>query len=117
MPRKKIPRNTGLARKLRKAMTLPEILLWQRLFKSPDGVKFRRQHSVSDYVLDFYCAEAKVAIEVDGSIHDMGDNPQRDVARDQVLRGFGIEVLRTPAADLLKSPDDVADGMVRYCKR
>ena len=117
MPRKKMRRNVGLARKLRKTMTLPEILLWQRLFKSPDGVKFRRQHSVGDYILDFYCAEAKIAIEVDGSVHDMGGNPQRDAERDEVLREFGIEVLRIPAADVLKSPDEVADGVVRVCKR
>ena len=117
MPRNKIPRNVGLARKLRKTMTLPEILLWQRLSKSPDGVKFRRQHSIGDYVLDFYCAEAKVAIEVDGFVHDMGDNPQRDIVRDHVLHDFGVEVLRIPAADVLKLPDDVAEGVVRYCKR
>ena len=96
---------------------MPEILLWQRLSKSPDGVKFRRQHSVGDYVLDFYCADASIAIEVDGFVHDMGENPQRDVERDQVLREFGIKVLRIPAADVLKSPDDVADGVVRFCKR
>ena len=117
MPRKKIPRNIGLARKLRKTMTLPEILLWQRLVKSPDGVKFRRQHSVDDYVLDFYCAEAKVAIEVDGFVHDMGGNPVRDVERDAALAEYGIEVMRIPAADVLKSPDDIADAVVRYCKR
>ncbi len=117
MPRKKIPRNIGLARKLRKAMTLPEILLWQRLEKSPDGVSFRKQHSIDPYVLDFYCAKAKVAIEVDGTVHDMGDNPARDVKRDAVLSAYGIEVLRIPASDVLQSPDDVADGVVRYCKR
>lgn len=117
MPRTKIPRNVGLARKLRKAMTLPEILLWQRLYKSPDGVKFRRQVSIDLYVLDFYCAKAKVAVEVDGFVHDMGDNPQRDEERDSFLRENGIEVLRIPAADVLKSPDEVADGVVRYCKR
>ena len=71
MPRKKIPRNIGLARNLRKTMTLPEILLWQRLYKDPDGVKFRRQYSIDPYVLDFYCAKAKVALEVDGFVHDM----------------------------------------------
>ena len=117
MPRKKIPRNIGLARKLRKTMTLPEVLLWQRLRKFPDGVKFRRQHSIDDYVLDFYCAEAKVALEVDGIVHDMGDNPQRDAERDDLLLEFGIEVLRVAAVDVLKSPDEVADAIVRYCKR
>ena len=61
--------------------------------------------------------KAKVAIEVDGFVHDMGGNPMRDVERDAVLREYGIEVMRIPAADVLKSPDDVADGVVRYCKR
>ena len=117
MPRKKIPRNIGLARKLRQTMTLPEILLWQRLEKSPDGVSFRKQHPVDNYVLDLYCAKAKIAFEVDGIVHDMGDNPRGDVERDEVLATYGIEVLRIPAADVLKSPDDVADGIVRYCKR
>ena len=68
-------------------------------------------------MLDFYCAKAKVAIEVDGFVHDMGGNPMRAVERDAVLREYGIEVMRIPAADVLKSPDDVADGVVRYCKR
>ena len=117
MPRKRIPRNVGLARKLRKAMTLPEILLWQRLERSPDGVSFRKQHPVDDYVLDFYCAKARVAFEIDGIVHDMGDNPARDVERDAVLSAYGIEVMRIPASDVLKSPDDIADGIVRYCKR
>ena len=80
-------------------------------------MKFRRQYSIDPYVLDFYCAKAKVALEVDGIVHDMGDNPLRDEKRDAFLREHGIEVMRIPAADVLQSPDDVADGVVRYCKR
>ena len=51
-------------------MTLPEVLLWNLLRKAPDGVVFRRQHPIGRYVVDFYCARAKVCIEIDGFAHD-----------------------------------------------
>jgi very-short-patch-repair endonuclease len=98
-------------------MTLPEVLLWQILRKDPDGVKFRRQYSIGDYYLDFYCAKAKVCIEVDGIAHDMGDRPERDMLRGDWLRSEGIEVVRIPAKDVLRSPQQVAEAIVRYCKR
>ena len=98
-------------------MTLPEVLLWNLLRKSPDGVHFRRQERCGDFILDFYCAKAKVCIEIDGIAHDMGNHPQRDQRRDAWLAGVGIEVLRIPATEVLKSPEDVAEGLVRYCQR
>jgi very-short-patch-repair endonuclease len=117
MPRSKQPRNTAMARKLRREMTLPEVLLWNLLRRSPDGVSFRRQHYVDPYFLDFYCARVKLCIEVDGIAHDMGDRPQRDAMRDAYLFERGIEVMRIPASEVLKSPEDVAEALVRYCKR
>ena len=117
MPRTKQSRNVGLARTLRQQMTLPEVLLWQRLAKSPDGVRFRRQHAVGRYVIDFYCAKTKIGIEVDGMVHDLGNHPVRDAERAAVLAEMGIDVMRIRAADALKSPDEVADAIVRYCKR
>jgi very-short-patch-repair endonuclease len=117
LPRKKQERNVTRARALRREMTLPEVLLWQILRKDPDGVKFRRQYSTGDYYLDFYCAKAKVCIEVDGIAHDMGDRPERDLARGDWLRAEGIEVVRIPAKDVLRSPEDAAEAIVRYCKR
>ncbi len=99
-------------------MSLPEVLLWNHLRKAPDGVIFRRQHSFDENItVDFYCAKAKLCIEIDGIVHDMGDRPERDEVRDASLRELGLEVLRIPASDVLKSPEDVADGLVRYCKR
>jgi very-short-patch-repair endonuclease len=99
-------------------MSLPEVLLWNLLRKAPDGVIFRRQHSFEEkLVVDFYCARAKVCIEVDGIAHDMGDNPEYDERRDARLREMGLEVLRIPAKAVLKSPEVVADTLVRYCKR
>ena len=113
MPRPKATGNAARARQLRQQMSLPEVLLWNLLRKAPDGVVFRRQHPVGLFVVDFYCARAKVCIEIDGQAHDMGDRPERDSA----LRVLGLEVLRIPAADVLKSPEDIGEALVRYCKR
>ncbi|WP_254912878.1 endonuclease domain-containing protein [Novosphingobium sp. B 225] len=98
-------------------MSLPEALLWNLLRGSPEGVSIRRQHSFGPYVLDFYCPQAKCAIEIDGIAHDMGDRPQRDALRAAWLEEQGIAVVRVPASEVLKSAQDVAEGIVRYCKR
>ena len=116
MPRKKQQRNVCIARALRAKMSLPEVLLWNQLRKQ-DEIKFRRQHGIGDYVLDFYCASARVCVEIDGIAHEMGDRPVRDAQRDAWLRGEGIEVVRIPAAEVLASPGDVAEMLIRYCQR
>ena len=115
MPRKKQARNVPLARALRQQMSLPEVLLWQELRGAPEGVKFRRQHPLGPYALDFYCAEAKVCVEIDGLSHDMGDRPARDDARDRFLVGQGIRVVRIAAAEVLRNPAEMADAIIRHC--
>ena len=97
-------------------MSLPEVLLWQLLRREPEGIKFRRQHPIGDYHLDFYVATLKLAIEIDGIAHDMGDRPERDAMRDDFLRNEGIEVVRVPATEVLRSPEEVAETLVRYCR-
>jgi very-short-patch-repair endonuclease len=116
LPRKKQDRDVAKARRLRKDMTLPEVSLWQLLRGQPDGVKLRRQHPLGPYVLDFYCAAAKIGFEIDGIAHEMGDRPVRDEQRDAWLRSQGVEVMRIPAADVLRSPENMAEAIVRYCK-
>lgn len=103
------------ARRLRRKMSLPEVLLWQILRKQPGYIKFRRQHPIGRYVLDFYVLELKLAIEVDGVVHDMGDRPERDEARDLWLESQGIRMLRIAAKDVLADPAAVADSIVRLC--
>ncbi len=97
-------------------MTLPEVLLWQELRKDPLGVKFRRQHPIGRFVLDFYCPQAKLGIEVDGIAHDMGDRPARDEARTLWLQDRGIALLRIPASDVLKLVQQVVDAVVTACR-
>ncbi len=95
-------------------MTPPEVRLWLRLRQQGEGMpRFRRQHPLGHYVLDFYCAAAKLCVEVDGWGHNMGDHPARDERRDAWLTAQGIVALRIAAADVLADPDDVADCIVR----
>jgi very-short-patch-repair endonuclease len=101
------------ARRLRRELSLPEKLLWVRLRGAE--VRFRRQHPLGPYVLDFYCPVASLAIEVDGAAHDFGDRPQRDDIRTKWLKSQGIDVLRIPAKDVLADPDEIADAVIRLC--
>ena len=91
----------GIAKDLRRKMTLPEVLLWRELRLRPGGLKFRRQHPAGKYTLDFYCHEARLCVEVDGVAHDMGNNPHRDIERDAWLNHQGVTVLRLPASLIL----------------
>jgi len=82
------------ARSLRRDLSLPEKLLWVRLRCS--GVRFRRQHPIGSYVLDFYCPAVKLAIEVDGAAHGFGDRPQRDEVRIEWLKTQGNRCVADP---------------------
>jgi len=103
------------ARMLRRKLTLPEVLLWQQLRQRPAGFKFRKQHPATPYILDFYCHEAKLIVEVDGIAHDMGDRPARDEARDAHFRSLGFRIIRIPAADVLHNPAAVAQSLAQFC--
>jgi len=96
------------ARRLREQMDLPERLLWKRLNRGQiGGLHFRRQHPLSPYILDFYCDAVKLAVEVDGYSHDIGDRAAYDRRRDLWLGEQGIAVVRVAARDVLKAMDDV----------
>ena len=104
------------ARKLRREMSLPEVLLWQRLRSKPLGVKFRNQHPVGKFVADLYCHQAKQVIEIDGIVHDLGDNPERDEVRNHWMHDLGLKVLRIPAVDVLADPDAIAQSLAELCR-
>ncbi|SIT92525.1 endonuclease domain-containing protein [Pontibacter indicus] len=81
--------------RLREENTPAEVLLWSMLrSKKLEGRKFRRQHSIENYVVDFYCASEKLIIEVDGSIHDSSEAIANDNLRDETLRNWGFNILR-----------------------
>jgi very-short-patch-repair endonuclease len=100
------------AERLRETMTPPEIALWLALRRNDAGLRFRRQHAAGDYVLDFYCAPARLAIEVDGEAHNRGDRPLRDAVRDDWLAAQDTHVLRYAAGDVLTNLDGVVRDIV-----
>ncbi len=98
-------------RKLRREMSLPEIVLWQALRKEQlAGLRFRRQHPIGPFVVDFYCPAARLAIEVDGLTHDSIANAHRDERREAWLAQQGVRVLRVRASDVLK--DEKLEGVL-----
>ena len=104
------------ARKLRRKMSLPEVLLWRLLRQQPYGLKFRRQHETGRYVLDFYCLDARLAIEVDGMMHDNAEQAAHDGKRNAWLASHGIETLRVPAPDVLADVAQSAEAVVQYAR-
>ena len=88
-------------------MTLPEVLLWRALSRrQANGLRFRRQHPIGPWILDFYCAERRLAIEVDGECHAQGEIG-RDDRRDTDLARRGVRVIRFAATDVLRELDGV----------
>jgi len=102
------------ARRLRRALSPPEARLWIRLRRRIPGLPvFRRQHPCGPYVIDFYCTDARLAVEVDGIAHDLGGRPQRDLRRDAWLSAQGVTVMRIAASEVMHGVDDVVDAIVR----
>ena len=105
------------AKALRRTMSLPEVLLWKAIKGGAvDRLKFRKQHPIGPYILDFYCDAAKLAIEVDGATHGAGDRPARDERRDAWLADQGIATLRLPASLVLRDVDDAVRTIVGYLR-
>ena len=93
---------TERRRELRKNLTCPERLLWARLRASQLGVRFRRQHSIGPYIIDFYAAEARLAVELDGDSHFANATTrEHDLARDRYLHQLGIETVRFSNDDVM----------------
>lgn len=96
------------ARQLRHRQTDAEERLWDLLRgRRFSNLKFRRQHPVAGYVLDFFCHEIGLAIELDGGQHAEPEQETYDLRRTQVLRSYGIRVLRFWNHDVLRQPDTV----------
>ena len=89
------PELTPFRKKLRNNGTSAEAVLWIRLKHSQlEGRKFRRQHSIGNYIVDFYCPEEKLVIELDGEGHFWEDGLKRDHRRKCYLNSLGIQVIR-----------------------
>lgn len=114
---KTLPFNPKLldhARKLRKANSLPEALLWREISgKKLNGLDFDRQKIIGNYIVDFFCASQFVVIEIDDkSTHD--NKVEYDVKRDKYLHDLGLTVIHISASDVLKNPHDVFIGLSNH---
>jgi very-short-patch-repair endonuclease len=89
------------AKELRNAETHAEKVLWSYLRKKPLGLKFIRQHPFGIFILDFYCHQIKLVIEVDGSVHLKEEVKQRDKEREEILFKSGLNVIRFTNEDVL----------------
>jgi very-short-patch-repair endonuclease len=105
------------ALRLRKALTPQEIGLWLRLKnRRLGGFKFRVQHPIGPYILDFYCAEVRLAVEIDGQSHWSEEQAAHDARRDAYFRAMGIQTLRL-STELLKEPGKAAELVLEALRR
>jgi type I site-specific restriction-modification system R (restriction) subunit/very-short-patch-repair endonuclease len=111
------PKLKELARKLRKNMTLSETLLWNHLKqKKMLGFDFDRQRPIDEYIVDFYCKDLMLAIEIDGSSHSFEEVYKNDKKRQERLESLGVRFLRFYDLDVKKNLIDVYNAIVRWIK-
>jgi len=104
-------------RQLRKDQTFCEKIVWIYLRNRKTlGYKFRRQYSVDKYVIDFFCPELKLAVEIDGNVHNKPDQKEYDIKRQEYLEKFGITFVRITNDELLGNPNLAFDRIEKVLK-
>ncbi len=115
MPRE-VSQGAKRARKLRESSSVAEIVAWKFFRNSRTGFKFRRQHPIGKYVVDFYCDEAKLVVEFDGEQHD----PVADKVRDLLIKSLGLVVFRIPNREFFnidQTPRDYLSEVIKLCEK
>ncbi len=98
---------------LRRNMTKAEIILWSKLKgKQLNGLKFRRQYGINNYIVDFYCPELRLAIEIDGDVHCYDSRITYDKKRQGEIEALGIRVLRYTNIDVIRNLDGVLNDIL-----
>ena len=115
MQRKHNPRLVPYAKQLRKNMTKEERHLWYDFLRTY-SVPFVRQKVFINYIVDFYCAKAKLVIEIDGSQHYDEEAKQKDICRDEFLNSYGLTVLRIPNKEINHNFAGVCEHIDRLTK-
>ena len=104
------------AKTARRRMTLPEVVLWSDLRGGRlGGLRFRRQHPIGPFILDFYLPSHRLAVEVDGEGHGHPDQARHDARRDEWLAAQGVRVLRFTATNVLN--DEAREGVLEAIVR
>jgi 5-methyltetrahydrofolate--homocysteine methyltransferase len=105
----------AFARENRRYPTMAETVLWTELRKlKNDGLKFRRQHCVENFIVDFACISIKLAIEIDGVSH--AESQVRDLKRTQFLEGLGWKIVRFDNEDVLTNLHEVVSVIITKCR-
>lgn len=98
-------------------MSPAESLLWRNLRgRNIGALKFRRQHPIKTFILDFYCHEKRLAIEVDGEIHNKSENQKYDDARTEELNSLNIHVMRFTNQEVLSNVHIVLNRIREYTR-
>ncbi|NLT52539.1 MAG: DUF559 domain-containing protein [Ignavibacteria bacterium] len=88
-------------RRLRKEMTFSEKIVWLHLRKKQLKVRFLRQYSIDNYIVDFYCPEMKIAVEIDGDVHNLPEQKEYDIERQRYLENYGVTFVRLKNEEVL----------------
>ncbi|MCW3071393.1 MAG: hypothetical protein JWO44_1283 [Bacteroidetes bacterium] len=103
-------------RSLRNNLTPAEAKLWKLIQNGKlNGLKFRRQHSLGNYIVDFYCPQFLLAIELDGQIHFNPVNEERDIKRTEYINSLGIKVLRFENKEVFEKTEFVLEEIKQNC--
>ena len=108
------PKFKDRARYLRRKQTDAECLLWLKLRNNQLGYKFRRQFPIDRFILDFYCNEKKLAIELDGSQHNFPKQEKYDILRTEYINQLGIRLIRFWDNEVLKNINGVLEKILQY---
>ncbi|PIP18174.1 MAG: cytosine methyltransferase [Parcubacteria group bacterium CG_4_10_14_0_8_um_filter_35_7] len=98
---------------LRRDLTLAERKLWLRIKDKQTGYKFRRQHSIGPFIVDFYCPELKLIVEVDGDVHAFDKQIRKDKTREQYLKRLNFKIIRYQNNEIIQNIDGVLEDLYR----
>ncbi|MEE2525397.1 DUF559 domain-containing protein [Hyphobacterium sp. HN65] len=113
--RKSEQRSRAFAKRLRNNLTNAETILWSRLRRGGlNGQKFRRQHPIGPYIVDFACIQARLVVEVDGATHSTPDEVAYDRRRTRFLRKHGWFVYRATNPDIYENLNGVLEGIAAH---
>lgn len=90
-------------------MPTPEVILWNKIRNKQLGFKFRRQYSVEKFILDFYCPEKKLAIEIDGDNHFRSKTQEKDIWRQKIIEQYKISFLRFTNKEIMENIEGVLE--------
>jgi very-short-patch-repair endonuclease len=108
------PELLGIAYDLRRTMTEAERALWEKLRnRQVKGYRFRRQHPISEFVVDFFCYEAKLIIELDGEVHNDPFQRERDNERTKMLKSMGLDEIRFRNEEVLTNLEEVVSKILK----